>query len=723
MKKITLLLVMLITTFSFSQVGINENFDAGTPAGWTDSYANTATSPCAGSSERDNLWGSSTTGNLTSPNQVGASNNTDLTINFDYKIIDYTGGGATAAGWGSADLQYSTNDGATWNTVLTINDGNHIVSATCAAIAPVVIPAASLPMSSDVKLQIANTYTAGDYYFYVDNFSATQVVVTPPNCTILSDPLDAATDVNEDNDLTWTVAAGIPTGYKLTVGTTPAGTDVINNIDVGNVTTYDLGTLAYSTTYYVTVVPYNGNGDATGCSEESFTTRAAPPVGEVCSNPIVVGALPYNTTDDTATYGDDYTGSPGASCTSTNGYLNGDDVVYAYSPVSNTSIDVDLTGIGSTYAGIFIYTDCADIGTTCQNGATNGGATGDLAISDYLVNSGTTYYIVISTWATPQSTTYTLDITENTCTNATATYTVVPDCGNTQFTIDVDITNLGSATSVTISDDQASPTQQASITGIVSFGPYASGTSVNFTVSNDQDGTCVINGNGAYSCPPVNNDCGSPTPLTPGTNFAVNSLVGTIVGSTDSGELATTCSSYGGGDVWYSVVVPADGNITIETNSNGSTITDTAMEVYSGSCGSLVSVECDDDDSLDGNFSLVDLTGRTPGEVLLIRVWEYAGGTEDTFQISAYNATLSIQDLNASVGFKAYPNPVINELTVSANSEIKQLSIVNMLGQTVKTVTPNSRDYKLDFSDLTSGIYFVKALVNNTEGTFRIVKK
>ena len=70
-----------------------------------------------------------------------------------------------------------------------------------------------------------------------------------------------------------------------------------------------------------------------------------------------------------------------------------------------------------------------------------------------------------------------------------------------------------------------------------------------------------------------------------------------------------------------------------------------------------------------------------------------------------------------------YPNPVIDELTISAKNEIKQLSIINMLGQTVRTVTPNSRNYKLNLSDLTTGIYFVKASVNNTEGTFRIVKK
>jgi hypothetical protein len=103
------------------------------------------------------------------------------------------------------------------------------------------------------------------------------------------------------------------------------------------------------------------------------------------------------------------------------------------------------------------------------------------------------------------------------------------------------------------------------------------------------------------------------------------------------------------------------------------------------------------------------------------------GGTEDfdffidNFKVDLH-AALGVEELKEIEGFVMYPNPVKNKLTVSAKNEIKKLSVVNMLGQVIKTVTPNSRDYKLDFSDLTSGIYFVKASVNNTEGTFRIVK-
>lgn len=186
MKKITLLnLMMFITTLAYSQVVISEDFDSGTPTGWTDTYTNTSTYACNGNSERDNLWSGSLTGNISSPNQVGLSNGTDLTISFDYKVVEYSGGTATAAGWGTADLQYSTDDGGTWATALTINDTNHVVANTCATMT-VVVPAASLVAGSDVKLKIANTWSTGDYYFYIDNFSATQVVSNPPNCPVVT---------------------------------------------------------------------------------------------------------------------------------------------------------------------------------------------------------------------------------------------------------------------------------------------------------------------------------------------------------------------------------------------------------------------------------------------------------------------------------------------------------------------------------------------------------
>lgn len=282
MKKITLWLFALFTCWQINaQVGIIQNFDSGTglPAGWTETGGKTiaAAESCAGNSIRDNLYGSSTTGTLVSPNQVAGSNGTDLTVSFAYKIEDWNTTNATAPGWGNIQVQYSTNNGGAWTTFFTINDGNHVVANTCATFVNV-IPAASLPNGSDVRLRFLFTRTVGDWDVYIDNISATQTTALPPACTALTTPANGAVNVS-NSTISWAGAAGIPTGYRLNVGTSPGGTQVLNMFDAGNVTSYNLGTLLAGTTYYVTVIPYNANGNATGpCTESSFTTCGATTV-------------------------------------------------------------------------------------------------------------------------------------------------------------------------------------------------------------------------------------------------------------------------------------------------------------------------------------------------------------------------------------------------------------------------------------------------------------
>ncbi|MCX8210835.1 MAG: T9SS type A sorting domain-containing protein, partial [Lewinella sp.] len=60
---------------------------------------------------------------------------------------------------------------------------------------------------------------------------------------------------------------------------------------------------------------------------------------------------------------------------------------------------------------LFIYSDCAAVGTTCLDGDTNTSSTADLEIMGFSVTMGTTYIIAISTWPPPQSSAYTLNIT------------------------------------------------------------------------------------------------------------------------------------------------------------------------------------------------------------------------------------------------------------------------------------------------------------------------
>ena len=70
-----------------------------------------------------------------------------------------------------------------------------------------------------------------------------------------------------------------------------------------------------------------------------------------------------------------------------------------------------------------------------------------------------------------------------TCTDPTIVFTNDGMCETGQeFTIDVAITDLGSATNITVTDNQGNPAQNTTTTSVLIFGPYPATTSVAFTV-------------------------------------------------------------------------------------------------------------------------------------------------------------------------------------------------------------------------------------------------
>ncbi|MCZ8169425.1 MAG: hypothetical protein ACK5RV_07245 [Flavobacterium sp.] len=146
----------------------------------------------------------------------------------------------------------------------------------------------------------------------------------------------------------------------------------------------------------------------------------------------------------------------------------------------------------------------------------------------------------------------------------------------------------------------------------------ASSATGGFTISR----TCIT--------PPTNDNCSGAITLTPSVNCTYTNY--TTLGATDSvGPPAPGCASYNGGDVWFRVTVPASGILTIDTQTGG--ITDSGMAVYSGTCGALTLITCDDDSSANGLMSSINLTGQTPGATLFIRVWEYRNDNPGTFGI------------------------------------------------------------------------------------------
>lgn len=71
----------------------------------------------------------------------------------------------------------------------------------------------------------------------------------------------------------------------------------------------------------------------------------------------------------------------------------------------------------------------------------------------------------------------------------------------------------------------------------------------------------------------------------------------------------------------------------------------------------------------------------------------------------------------------AYPNPVVNVLTLSSSIELHNVSIINMLGQVVLDLKTNARQVDVDMSILPAGNYLVKVATQSSIQTIKLVKK
>lgn len=137
-------------------------------------------------------------------------------------------------------------------------------------------------------------------------------------------------------------------------------------------------------------------------------------VGFTCDNPIQIASLPYQTTDNTANYGDTTDVSQPTSCGVLSGnYMTGNDVFYSYTAPTTGLINIKMAPQAS-YSGIFVYNSCANVGVSCLAGVGNSGLT-IREIPALAVVAGQTYIFVISTYATPQTVAYTFNIQSINC--------------------------------------------------------------------------------------------------------------------------------------------------------------------------------------------------------------------------------------------------------------------------------------------------------------------
>ncbi|MDB5271292.1 MAG: C-terminal target protein [Hymenobacter sp.] len=133
---------------------------------------------------------------------------------------------------------------------------------------------------------------------------------------------------------------------------------------------------------------------------------------------------------------------------------------------------------------------------------------------------------------------------------------------------------------------------------------------------------------------PANDEpCGA-LPLTVGTS-CTPLLISNLDAGATPGVPDPACADYQGGDMWYSVVVPANGILALETGeATNSPVYNTGLAVYSGACGSLTALTCDDNSGY-SYTSYARLTGLAPGTTLYVRVWASGNYTKGDFTLCA----------------------------------------------------------------------------------------
>ncbi len=538
----------------------------------------------------------------------------------------------------------------------------------------------------------------------------------------------------------------------------------LSSMNISDPETSTVSGFVVGQTYYVRVFNYYSTPALTTTFDLCIGTPPAPPANDYCENAVEV---PVNAgLQCTSTVPGTVAGAL-ASNVPDNGAGNPDDDVWFRFTATATSHAISLTNIQGTptdmvhevmsgNCGAPVSLLISDPNSSVATGLTIG-ATYFIRVFTYGSTAGdTTFNVCVTTPPTMTndecSTAVALSVnTDLSCGSVTAgtlsgsTPSNVPDNGAgtpdddvwfsfvaTAASHKIELLNVSGTpsdlvhevlsggcnalASVSISDPNSSTVSGlvAGNTYYVRVFSYAAGTTstTNFNI-------CV----GSFPPPPANDECASAIAITPAGTLGESLVNATIGGATASANIpAPGCASYSGGDVWFTATIPSSGNLTIETAaSQGVTTFDSGMAVYSGTCDNLALVSCDDDGADTDNFSKLVLNGRTPGEVVYIRVWEYLNDESEPFSIGAYDASLSTASFDSSA-LKVYPNPTRDVLNLSYSSAIDSVEVYNLVGQNVIAKQIGQTEYALNLASLPAGTYLVKLNTQDGSKTVKVLK-
>ena len=234
----------------------------------------------------------------------------------------------------------------------------------------------------------------------------------------------------------------------------------------------------------------------------------------------------------------------------------------------------------------------------------------------------------------------------------------------------------------------------------------------NTTVANTTFNVCVGT---SPLAPPANDQCVNAEDIT---SLPFSGMYDASTATNNSGFITGTgCINMNDG-VWYTLTGNG-GNFTITASPTG---WDTGIAVYTGSCGTFTCVASK-------NAGVINVVEAVTFSSILNTTYYvnigYPSGTfngaEGNFNLGITSTVLSIDDI-VDKGFYYYPNPVQNVLKMSANESIEQISLYTVLGREIKRSSNADLTAEVDLSNLASGTYFVRVVIGDSSGSFKIIK-
>jgi len=180
---------------------------------------------------------------------------------------------------------------------------------------------------------------------------------------------------------------------------------------------------------------------------------------------------------------------------------------------------------------------------------------------------------------------------------------------------------------------------------------------------------------------------------------------------------------YNGGDVWFKFTAPDNGEVEVTvTESDWSSFVHVLYDAADSSTVLFTGINSNVNQS-ENVPDTYTYTGLTPGKEYYMRTYDFNNDNYGwvTFYLQK-TATVGVETLE-DLSFNFYPNPTTDYINLTGDKNIAEVSIVNLLGQEVKHIQPNSKNVSLNLRDLQKGIYLMKVNIENKVSTVKIIKK